>query len=92
MRYASIGNVLLAIFSANSLFIVFLNRAKIPFVIAIVGVLIIAVSGVILGQELGDERIIFAYVAGAGCAAIASTVYALRITKTSAMRLLARYS
>jgi hypothetical protein len=92
MRYASIGNVLLAIFSANSLFIVFLNRAKIPFVIAIVGVLIIAVAGVILGQELGDERIIFAYVAGAGCAAIASTVYAVRITKTSAMRLLARYS
>jgi len=92
MRYASAGNVLLAIFSANSLFITFLNRAKIPFIIAIGGLLVIAIAGWILGQQLGDERIIFAYVAGAGGAAIASAVYAMRITKTSAIRLLARYS
>lgn len=92
MRIASAGNVLLAIFSANSLFIVFLNRAKIPFVIAIAGVLVIAIAGAVLGQQLGDEKIIFAYVAGAGGAAIASTIYAMKITKTSAIRLLARYS
>jgi hypothetical protein len=92
MRFASAGNVLLAIFSANSLFMMFLNRAKVPSVMAIGGILIIAIAGGILGQELGDESIIYAYVAGAGVAAILSTIYAVRITKTSATRLLARYS
>ncbi|HSB56410.1 MAG TPA: hypothetical protein VLD38_01180 [Nitrosopumilaceae archaeon] len=91
MQYASVANVLLSIFMANSLFITFLNKAKIPAVIVFIGALIIIIAGGILGR-IGYEKIILAYLLASIIVSASSTLFAIKIIKNSGMRFLARYS
>ena len=91
MQYASVANVLLSIFMANSLFITFLNKAKISAIIVFVGAVAIIVGGVILGRQ-GYENIIFAYLMASIIVATTSTLFAIKAIKNSGMRFLGRYS
>ena len=74
LHYASIGNILLSIFVANSMFMIYLNRAKILSVMAIGAVLVLAVGGDILAQS-GFENIAIAYLASSTLSATISTDY-----------------
>jgi O-antigen/teichoic acid export membrane protein len=91
MQYASIANVLLSIFMANSLFINFLNKAKISALIVCIGASVVIVCGWILGEQ-GFENIIYAYLLGAAIALIVSTLFVIKYIQNSAMRFLGRYS
>ena len=91
MQYASVANVLLSIFMANSLFITFLNKAKISAIIVFVGAVAIIVGGVILGRQ-GYENIIFAYLMASIIVATTSTLFVIKAIKNSGMRFLGRYS
>jgi O-antigen/teichoic acid export membrane protein len=73
LRVAAFSNILMAIFSTNAVFMVFLRRVNSLVVIALVGASIVAIGGVALAQ-LGFERIIFAYLAAACTVALLSSV------------------
>ena len=91
MQYASVANVLLSMFMANSLFITFLNKTKISAMIVCVGAAAVIIGGVILGQQ-GYENIIYAYLIAASIVAAASTLFAFKFIKNSGIRFLGRYS
>lgn len=91
LHYALIGNVLLSIFTANSVFIMFTNRSRILALLSITGSLIVVIGGTILAGY-GFENIILAYVLSAGVAAVISTAYAhTRITNKPSSNFFARY-
>jgi hypothetical protein len=90
LHYASIGNVLLSIFIGNSMFMIYLNRAKILSVMAIGSVLVLAVGGAILAQS-GFENIAISYLASSALSATISTGYTARIMRRPGNILFARY-
>ena len=91
MQYASVANVLLSMFMANSLFITLLNKTKISAMIVCVGAAAVIIGGVILGQQ-GYENIIYAYLIAASIVVAASTLFAFKFIKNSGIRFLGRYS
>ena len=90
-RIASISNIFLSIFAANSMFMAFLNRPKIMAIIAIIGTAIIAIAGTILAQS-GFGNIVFSYLGATIMAAIASTLYARKIMKNAENILFSKYT
>jgi hypothetical protein len=90
LRYASIGNVLLSVFNANSMFIIFLNRAKILAIITIVAVIIVVTLGIILAQS-GFENIVKAYLASTTTGMVISTLYVAKIMRKAGSRFFSRY-
>jgi hypothetical protein len=90
LHYASIGNILLSIFVANSMFMIYLNRAKILSVMAIGAVLVLAVGGAILAQS-GFENISIAYLASSTLSATISTGYTAKIMRRPGNTVFARY-
>jgi hypothetical protein len=90
LHYALIGNVLLSIFTANSMFIIYLNRAKILSIIAIGAVFVLAVGGTVLAQS-GFENIAIAYLISCAISATISTGYTAKIMRSSGNILFARY-
>ena len=90
LRYAAIGNVLLSVFNANSMFIIFLNRAKILAIITIVAVIIVVTLGVILAQS-GFENIVKAYLASTTTGMVISTIYVAKIMRKAGSRFFSRY-
>ncbi|MGI0020138.1 MAG: hypothetical protein ACREAY_06685, partial [Nitrososphaera sp.] len=92
MRYASIGNVALSLFTANALVMMFLNRAKIPAILAIAGAVLTMALGAFLAQE-GFEDIALGYATACAAAAGLSFAGVQKILKgTPVANLLARYS
>jgi hypothetical protein len=73
-RVATISDIFLAIFLANAMFIVLVNKIKIAAVISMVCASIIIVGGTILGQ-FGFQNIIFAYFISSVVAMVTSTLY-----------------
>jgi hypothetical protein len=94
MRLASVGNVFIAIFGANSIFMMFLNKAKIPALIVILSSVILVIAGGFLGQQ-GYQNIAIAYLVSTLVAAILSTLFTIRMLLVShnpSFRFFARYS
>lgn len=91
MRYASVANVLLSVFIANSQFLMLLNKAKIPIIIAAGAAAIIILGGWIAGQQ-EPSNIVFSYLVGAAVSAGVSTLFVIRSIKNGAMQLLSRYA
>ena len=80
LHLASIGNVFMSIFSANSLFVMALDKRKSIAIIAMVSAFIVIAGGIVLGRS-GIENIALAYLMSSITAAIISTVYVLQIFK-----------
>lgn len=87
---ASIGNIFLALFAANSLFLMLLNKTKNLAIISIVSTIIVATLGIVLGQQK-FENIVFAYLSSSIFGSIISTVYVRKIIKNSGSTLFARF-
>ena len=90
LHIASISNIFLSVFTANSMFITFLNRVKMIAIIAIAGTAIVGIGGTILSQ-LGFENIVFSYLGATIMAAITSTLYARKIMKNAGNILFSKY-
>lgn len=90
LRIASIGNVLLSIFSANTVYILVLNKVKPLVVISFICALIVGVGGLVLGK-FGLEYITMSYVASTAVAAILSTLYLKKVFKNFPSMFFARY-
>ena len=80
LHLASIGNVFMSIFSANSLFLMMLDKRKSIAIIAMVSAFIVIAGGIMLGRS-GIENITLAYLASSITAAILSILYILKIFK-----------
>jgi hypothetical protein len=90
LHYASIGNVLLSVFNANSMFIIFLNRAKILAIITIMAVILVVTLGIILAQS-GFENIVKAYLVSTTTGMVISTLYVAKIMRKAGSKFFSRY-
>ena len=90
LRIASVANILLVVFFANSAFIQFMNRMAGVAVIALVGALIVIVGGLML-VPTGFQNLEFAYLGAAATVASLSTVYVLANLDRAASIFFARY-
>ena len=90
LHYASIGNVMLSVFNANSMIIIFLNRAKILAIITIVAVILVVTLGIILAQS-GFENIVKAYLASTTTGMVLSTLYVAKIMRKAGSKFFSRY-
>jgi hypothetical protein len=91
LRVAAFGNVFLAVFTVNSAYIMFLNRAKSLAVIALVCASIVGVGGAVLGQ-FGFQYIVLAYFGSCVMAASLSSLKLRRLMQRPASLFFARYS
>jgi hypothetical protein len=90
LRVAALSDVFLAVFTANSSFVMLLNRAKALAAIALVCALILGVGGILLGL-LGFQEIIFAYLCSCVTAAALSSLEARRLMKRPGSLFLSRF-
>lgn len=91
LAIASIGNVFISIFVANSMFATFVNRIKAFAIIALFATLILGLGGFALAQG-GFEKIVYAYLASALVSALLSSVYMMRIIKSASNICFARFT
>ncbi|MHB8566837.1 MAG: MATE family efflux transporter [Nitrososphaerales archaeon] len=90
MRISATSNILLSVFAANGIFMLFMNRVKSLAIIAIVGTSILGVGGVILAQY-GFQYIVFAYFAMAVTIAILSSVSVRKILRSGGGLFFSKY-
>lgn len=90
LHIASIGNVLLSIFSANGMFAMLLNRVKPLAIMTMISAIVVSVGGIVLGK-FGLEYIALSYLASAALLAICSTFYVKKIFKNAPSIFFARY-
>jgi hypothetical protein len=90
LRVAAISNVLVAVFMANSLFLIFLNKIRSLVGVALVGVSTLGVAGVIFAQ-LGFENIVVAYLLSASATMALSTMLVVMSLRKPASLFFARY-
>ena len=91
MRIAAVSNILISLFAANGIFMLFMNRVKSLAIIAIVGILILGIGGVLLGSQYGFQNIVFAYLATAVSIAILSSVSVGKILKLGSSLFFSKY-
>ncbi|MEO9294023.1 MAG: hypothetical protein ABI347_00275 [Nitrososphaera sp.] len=92
LRFAALGNISMSVFTANALFMVFLNRPKLAAYLAMAGAAMTMSLGVFFGQG-GFQDIVFAYVVSCTAIAAASLVIVNRLMSANpSTNLLARYS
>jgi hypothetical protein len=91
LAIASIGNVLLSIFIANSMFATFTNRMKVFAIIALFSTLILGIGGFALAQG-GFQNIVYAYLASALVSALLSSLYIRRIIKSASSIYFSRFT
>jgi hypothetical protein len=90
LRIAATANVLVAVFMANSLFLIFLNKIRRLVGIALVGVLILGVGGMFFAQ-LGFENIVMAYLFCAAATMALSTILVVQSLRKPASLFFSRY-
>jgi len=90
LHIASVGNVLLSIFSANSVFAMLLNKVKPLAVMVVISGIMVGLGGLVLGR-FGLEYITFSYVASAALLAVCSSLYIKKIFKHAPSIFFARY-
>ncbi|MEW5839620.1 hypothetical protein [Nitrososphaera sp.] len=92
MRYSSLGNIAIAAFAANASMMIFLNRARLPAILAIAGAVVLMMLGNQFGQDSSSD-IAIAYMISAAAAAAASFAVMIKLLRGSpATNLLARFS
>lgn len=90
LRIASIGNVLLSLFSANTVFLILLNRIKPLAVISMICAAVVSVGGILVGRY-GLENITIFYLISAALASASSTFYIKKIFSNAPSIFFARY-
>lgn len=90
LRIASISNILVSIFAANSIIMIFLNKINLIVVIAVLASAIIGFGGFFLGQ-FGFENIIFSYLASAIFATIISSIILRKLMKNPGSLVFSRF-
>lgn len=91
LEVASMGNVFLSIFIADSMFATFVNRMK-PFaVLAVLATAVLGLAGFALGRT-GFENIVYAYLAAALLAATLGSVYVIRLLRNASSIFFARFA
>jgi O-antigen/teichoic acid export membrane protein len=90
LQVAAFSDILMAVFSTNAVFMVFLNRINSLVVIAIVGALLVTIGGVTLAQ-FGFERIIFAYLISASTVALLSSLQMRRDLRRAGSLFFSKY-
>lgn len=91
LAIASIGNVFISIFVANTMFATFMNRIKTLAIIALIASLILVLGGFVLAQK-GFENIVYAYLVSALISASLSSIYIMRIIKNATSIYFARFT
>jgi len=90
LRIASVANVLLVVFFANSAFIQFMNRMAGVALIAMVGALIVIIGGLMV-VSTGFQNLEIAYLGAAATVASLSTIYVLANLHRAASIFFSRY-
>jgi hypothetical protein len=90
MHIASVADVLLVIFIANSAFILLMNRTEGLALITLAGVLVVVIGGIALAQT-GFQNLVIAYLMATASVASISTVYVLRNFKYVYSMVFSRY-
>ena len=90
LRMAALSNVCMAIFMANTLFLIFLNKIRSLVGVALAGVSILGVGGIIFAH-LGVENIVRMYMLSAATAMILSTILVAIALKKPASLFFSRY-
>jgi hypothetical protein len=91
LETAAVANVLLTVFMANSLFLIYLNKVKPVLVVAAVGAGIIGIAGALLGQS-GFQYIILAYLLSAASTCAISSIMAAHFLKNPSRLFFSRYA
>jgi hypothetical protein len=91
LRVAALGNVFLSVFTVNSAYIMFLNKAKVLAAIAFVCALIVGVGGAVIGQ-FGFQDIVFAYFCSCVTAAALSSLQLRLLMRRPASLFFARFA
>jgi len=89
LRIASIANVFLSLFTANSLLLMLTNKIKLLAFIVMISASIVIVGGILLASS-GFENLVFAYLGAAMFAGMISTIYATKVMKNATSILFAR--
>jgi hypothetical protein len=90
LHLASVANVLLVVFFANSIFMQFMNRMTGLAMIATIGALVVISGGLMLATT-GFQNLEIAYLVAAAAVACLSTVYVLKNLKRAASMFFSRY-
>jgi len=87
---ATVANVFMAVFVANSLFLSVLKRVKVPAITSILCTLIVGAGGYMLAQS-GFQNVVLAYLISSITATLISSLYVRRIVTRSGSIFLAKY-
>jgi hypothetical protein len=90
LHIASVANIFLVVFFANSIFMQFMNRMTSLALVAMVGALVVVLGGLMLAPT-GFQNLEVAYLAATTTVACLSTVYVLRNLNRAASIFFARY-
>ena len=90
LRVAAFADVLMTIFAANGVFMVFLNRINSLVVITLVGASIVIIGGVALAQ-FGFKWIIWAYLLSAGTVSLLSSLHVIGDLKRAGSLFFSKY-
>jgi hypothetical protein len=80
LQIASIANVFMSLFTANSLFLMFTNKIKSLAIIVMISASIVLTMGIWLASS-GFENLVLAYLGASIFAGIISTIYANKVMK-----------
>jgi hypothetical protein len=89
LRIASVANVFLSLFTANSLLLMLTNKIKLLAFIVMITASIVVIGGTLLASS-GFENLIFAYLGATIFAGIISTIYANKVIKNASSIIFAR--
>ena len=82
LQIASIANVFLSLFTANSLYMMLINKVKQLAIISIISATMVAIGGAFLAQS-GFQNLVFAYLTASVFLGIISTIYTNKMMKNA---------
>lgn len=92
MRYAALGSIGMAVFTANAVMMMFLNKAKVPAFLALAGAMMVITAGSFFA-DYGIENIALAYLLSTTALAVVSFAWMLKLLQQKpSASLFARYS
>ncbi len=89
LQIASVANVFLSIFTANSLFLMLTNKIKSLAIIVIISASMVVTGGMLLVSS-GFENLVLAYLGASIFVSIISTIYAHKVMKNAGSIIFAR--
>jgi hypothetical protein len=91
LQIASVANVFLSLFTANSLFLMLINKVKPLAIISTISALIVTLGGITLANS-GFQNLVIAYLAAAIFAGITSAIYTNKTMKNATSLMFARFT